>query len=53
MKNIIVQIYEVQDPLEAESLVEIGVDRIGAPELLLEHGADTVVSDLRQVRTGG
>jgi alpha,alpha-trehalase len=31
----------------------IGVDRIGAPELLLENGADTVVSDLRQVRTEG
>ena len=30
MKNIIVQIYEVQDPLEAESLVDIGVDRIGS-----------------------
>ncbi len=30
MKNIIVQIYEVQDPLEAESLVEIGVDLIGS-----------------------
>ena len=30
MQNIIVQIYEVQDPLEAESLVEIGVDRIGS-----------------------
>lgn len=30
MKNIIVQIYEVQDPHEAESLVKIGVDRIGS-----------------------
>ena len=30
MKNVIVQIYEVQDPLEAEALVEIGVDRIGS-----------------------
>lgn len=30
MNTIIVQIYEVQDPLEAESLVEIGVDRIGS-----------------------
>ena len=30
MKNIIVQIYEVQDPFEAEALVEIGVDRIGS-----------------------
>jgi phosphoribosylanthranilate isomerase len=30
MRNIFVQIYEVQDPLEAESLIEIGVDRIGS-----------------------
>jgi len=30
MKNIIVQIYEIQDPGEAESLVEIGVDQIGS-----------------------
>jgi phosphoribosylanthranilate isomerase len=30
MKKIIVQIYEVQDPAEAESLVEIGVDHIGS-----------------------
>lgn len=30
MKKIIVQIYEVQDPNEAESLVEIGVDHIGS-----------------------
>ncbi len=30
MKKIIVQIYEIQDPFEAEKLVEIGVDRIGS-----------------------
>ncbi|MCP5049693.1 MAG: hypothetical protein GY940_21160 [bacterium] len=30
MKKIMVQIYEVQDPYEAEKLVEIGVDRIGS-----------------------
>jgi len=29
-KKIIVQIYEIQDPFEAEKLVEIGVDRIGS-----------------------
>ncbi len=31
----------------------IGVDRVGAAAALLEHGADTVVQDLRQVRTEG
>jgi phosphoribosylanthranilate isomerase len=30
MKKIIVQIYEIQDPFEAEKLVDIGVDRIGS-----------------------
>ncbi len=30
----------------------VGVDRVGAPELLLASGADVVVSDLRQIRTG-
>ena len=29
-KKIIVQIYEIQDPFEAQKLVEIGVDRIGS-----------------------
>ena len=29
----------------------IGVDRVGARGALLKHGADTVVSDLREVRT--
>jgi alpha,alpha-trehalase len=29
----------------------IGVDRVGAREALLENGADTVVSDLRDLRT--
>jgi len=30
MKKVIIQIYEVQDPSEAEALVEIGVDQIGS-----------------------
>jgi len=30
MGKIIVQIYEIQDPYEAEKLVEMGVDRIGS-----------------------
>ncbi len=31
----------------------VGVDRIGAPQALLESGADTVVSDLREIDTEG
>ena len=30
MKNIIIQIYEVQTPSEAEKLIELGVDHIGS-----------------------
>jgi trehalose 6-phosphate phosphatase len=30
----------------------VGVDRVGSPDALLECGADTVVGDLRQIRTG-
>lgn len=30
MPGIAVQIYEIQDPLEAESMIELGVDRIGS-----------------------
>ncbi|MGD8866894.1 MAG: beta-phosphoglucomutase family hydrolase [Gemmatimonadales bacterium] len=30
----------------------VGVDRVGNPEVLLENGADTVVDDLRKIRTG-
>jgi phosphoribosylanthranilate isomerase len=30
MKKIIVQVYEVQQPVEAEKLIEIGVDHIGS-----------------------
>ena len=30
MKNLIIQIYEIQDPAEAEKLINIGVDHIGS-----------------------
>ena len=30
MKQMIVQIYEIQEPREAERLIEMGVDRIGS-----------------------
>lgn len=36
MKRIIVQLYEIQDPHEAEKLVELGVDRIGSVILSAE-----------------
>jgi phosphoribosylanthranilate isomerase len=30
VSRVIVQIYEIQDPVEAEALIELGVDRIGS-----------------------
>ena len=30
MKNLIIQIYEIQDPAEAEKLIAVGVDHIGS-----------------------
>jgi phosphoribosylanthranilate isomerase len=52
MKNIIVQIYEVQDPLEAESLVEIGVDRIGSVIVSETDWKDQGVKDtIRRLRS--
>ncbi|MCE5265173.1 MAG: hypothetical protein LLG97_16775 [Deltaproteobacteria bacterium] len=47
MKRIIVQLYEIQDPREAERLIELGVDRIGSvilsPEAWKSPGLRDVV----------
>ena len=52
MKNIIVQIYEIQDPNEAESLVEIGVDQIGSVIVSeTEWKIPGVKDTIRQVRS--
>jgi phosphoribosylanthranilate isomerase len=37
MSRIVVQIYEIQDPLEAEALIGLGVDRIGSVVASEEH----------------
>ena len=52
MKNIIVQIYEIQVPGEAESLVEIGVDQIGSVIVSeTEWKIPGVKDTIRQVRS--
>ena len=52
MKNIIVQIYEIQEPSEAESLVEIGVDQIGSVIVSeTEWKIPGVKDTIRQVRS--
>jgi phosphoribosylanthranilate isomerase len=54
MKRIIVQIYEIQEPREAERLIEMGVERIGSvilsPEMLKTPSVREVV---RLVRGSG
>jgi phosphoribosylanthranilate isomerase len=54
MKRIIVQIYEIQEPREAERLIEMGVERIGSvilgPEMLKSPSVREVV---RLVRGSG
>jgi phosphoribosylanthranilate isomerase len=50
---MIVQIYEVQDPLEAEALVDIGVDRIGSVIVCETDWKIPGVKDtVRRVRSG-
>ena len=52
MKNIIVQIYEIQDPREAASLVEIGVDHIGSVIVSeIEWKVPEVKNTIRQVHS--
>ena len=52
MKNIIVQIYEIQDPREAALLVEIGVDHIGSVIVSeTEWKVPGVKNTIRQVRS--
>jgi phosphoribosylanthranilate isomerase len=51
MKRIIVQIYEIQEPREAERLIEMGVDRIGSvilsPDMLRAPSVREVVRLVR------
>jgi phosphoribosylanthranilate isomerase len=54
MKRIIVQLYEIQEPREAERLIELGVDRIGSVILSPEAWKVPAVRDVvRLVRGSG
>jgi phosphoribosylanthranilate isomerase len=54
MKRIIVQLYEIQDPHEAERLLGLGVDRIGSVILSPETWKVSAVRDIvRLVRGSG
>ncbi len=54
MRRIIVQLYEIQDPREAERLIGFGVDRIGSVILSPEAWKVPAVRDVvRLVRGSG
>ena len=48
MKRLVVQIYEVQDPLEARALIELGVDHIGSVVLSEKSWKNSVLKDTIQ-----
>ncbi|MCK9393024.1 MAG: hypothetical protein M0Q01_15825 [Syntrophales bacterium] len=52
MQKIIVQIYEVQDPGEAEQLIELGVDHIGSVILDREKWCDPAIRDVVRLTAG-
>ena len=52
MKRIIVQLYEIQDPHEAERLLRLGVDRIGSVILSSESWKVPAVRDVVQLARG-
>ena len=52
MKRIIVQLYEIQDPHEAERLIALGVDRIGSVILSPEAWKIPAVRDVVRLTRG-
>ncbi|MFA6414135.1 MAG: hypothetical protein WCW53_15750, partial [Syntrophales bacterium] len=52
MHKIIVQIYEVQDPGEAEILIELGVDHIGSVILDRNNWRDPAIREVVRLTAG-
>ena len=52
MQKIIVQIYEVQDPGEAEKLIELGVDHIGSVILDRKKWRDPAIREVVRLTAG-
>jgi phosphoribosylanthranilate isomerase len=52
MKRIMVQLYEIQEPREAERLIELGVDRIGSVILSPEEWKIPTVRDVVRLTRG-
>lgn len=54
MKKIVIQIYEVQDPAEAQALIELGVDHIGSVIISeSEWQLDAVKNTVDSVKAAG
>ena len=51
-KRIIVQLYEIQEPREAERLIELGVDHIGSVILSPEAWKSPVLRDVVRLVRG-
>ncbi|MFA5181273.1 MAG: hypothetical protein WC405_08110 [Syntrophales bacterium] len=52
MQKIIVQIYEIQEPREAEKLIELGVDHIGSVILDRENWRDPALREVVRLTAG-
>jgi len=52
MQKAIIQIYEVQDPGEAEKLIELGVDHIGSVILDRENWRDPAIREVVRLTAG-
>jgi phosphoribosylanthranilate isomerase len=52
MKRMIVQLYEIQEPREAERLVELGVDHIGSVILSPDHWKIPAIKDVVRLVRG-
>jgi phosphoribosylanthranilate isomerase len=52
VQKVFVQIYEIQNPLEAEAMIMLGVDRIGSVVLCLEEWKNEEIRDaIRMTKT--
>ena len=52
--RILVQIYEIQDPVEAETVIKLGVDRVGSVLFSADEWHQPAVRDVNRVaRSGG
>jgi len=53
MQQVLIQIYEIQTPQEAEAMVEVGVDHIGSVVLSEDDWKSTVLRDTVKVVVAG